>query len=77
MGCVTCGVSIALATTSLPLQEADDTLSVEELGLEDELVDVELLGSQGAESWKDTISGEDNGSASPLSQSLMVLTIPA
>ena len=59
-----------------PPQDADDTLSVEELGLEDGLVDTELLGSQGAESWKDTITRGDNGLASQCTYSVMTHTKP-
>ena len=64
-----------------PPQDADDTLSVEELGLEDGLVDMELLGSQGAESWKDTITRGDNGLASQYTSSVTThtksLSLPA
>ena len=59
-----------------PPQDADDTLSVEELGLEDGLVDMELLGSQGAESWKDTITRGDNGLASQYTSSVTAHTKP-
>ena len=57
--CVLCHPSPPLP--SPPCQDADDTLRVEELGLEDELVDMELLSSQGVESWKGTIDGGEDG----------------
>ena len=74
VGCVYRGMCVVFHFP--PPQDADDTLSVEELGLEDGLVDMELLGSQGAESWKDTITRGDNGLASQYTSSVTAHTKP-